>query len=91
MMLCRYCQTEIDDQALICFKCGTATTDPVREPYQESSPQTRVVAPLLLALIFIFTVTFFVVQTLRGYDTAVTVWGMLAAAGVLLVLRLRRR
>ena len=90
-MLCRHCQTEIDEKALICFRCGAATTDPVQPPYEESPRATRVVAPLLLALIFLATVTFFVVQTVRGHQTAVTVWVMLAAAGVLLVLRLRRR
>jgi hypothetical protein len=26
-MLCRNCGTEIADKALICYKCGTATTE----------------------------------------------------------------
>ena len=32
-MLCRSCGTEIADKALICCRCGAATTDPVRQPY----------------------------------------------------------
>src|SRR5438094_436256 len=28
-MKCRHCGTEIADKALICFRCGAATTDPV--------------------------------------------------------------
>lgn len=32
-MLCRSCGTEIADNALICFRCGAATTEPVRQPY----------------------------------------------------------
>lgn len=32
-MTCRSCGTEIADKALICFRCGAATTDPVRKPY----------------------------------------------------------
>ena len=32
-MNCRNCGTEIADKALICFRCGAATTDPVRKPY----------------------------------------------------------
>jgi hypothetical protein len=32
-MNCRSCGTEIADKALICFRCGAATTDPVRKPY----------------------------------------------------------
>ncbi len=32
-MNCRACGTEIADKAIICFRCGAATTDPVRQPY----------------------------------------------------------
>lgn len=32
-MTCRTCGTDIADKALICFRCGAATTDPVRQPY----------------------------------------------------------
>jgi hypothetical protein len=32
-MNCRSCGTEIADKALICFRCGAATSDPVRKPY----------------------------------------------------------
>jgi hypothetical protein len=31
-MQCRTCGTEIADKAIVCFRCGTATTDPVRTP-----------------------------------------------------------
>ena len=31
-MRCRHCGTEIADKALICYRCGAATTDPVRKP-----------------------------------------------------------
>lgn len=32
-MTCRSCGTDIADKALICFRCGAATADPVRQPY----------------------------------------------------------
>jgi hypothetical protein len=32
-MQCRSCGTEIADKALICYRCGAATTEPVRKPY----------------------------------------------------------
>jgi hypothetical protein len=38
-MNCRQCGTEIAEKALICYKCGAATTDPVHQP--PSSPQQR--------------------------------------------------
>ncbi len=33
-MQCRNCGTEIADKAIVCYRCGTATTDPVRRPAQ---------------------------------------------------------
>jgi hypothetical protein len=27
-MICKYCQTEIAEKALICYRCGRATTEP---------------------------------------------------------------
>ena len=27
-MKCRYCKTDIADKALICYRCGKATTEP---------------------------------------------------------------
>jgi len=54
-MNCRQCGTEIADKALICYKCGAATTDPVYQPPSSTRPRSRVnfivtfVALLLLA------------------------------------------
>ena len=36
-MTCRFCQTEIADNALICYRCGRATTDPKVKPPTEGS------------------------------------------------------
>jgi uncharacterized membrane protein YvbJ len=30
-MICRNCGTEIADKAIVCYRCGTATTDPLRQ------------------------------------------------------------
>jgi hypothetical protein len=45
-MTCRSCGTEIADKALICFRCGAATADPVRRPYagRKRSPLPALVA-----------------------------------------------
>ena len=54
-MNCRQCGTEIADKALICYKCGAATTDPVYQPPSNARPRSRTafivtfVALLLLA------------------------------------------
>jgi len=39
-MNCRQCGTEIAEKALICYKCGAATTDPVYQP-PSSRPRRR--------------------------------------------------
>ena len=31
-MICKHCGTEIADKALICYKCGNATTEPRVKP-----------------------------------------------------------
>jgi hypothetical protein len=49
-MVCRNCGTEIADKALICFRCGTATSQPrVTPPRSGRSPGSR--GPLVLALV----------------------------------------
>jgi type VI protein secretion system component VasF len=34
-MICRYCGTEIADKALICYRCGNATTEARIKPPDE--------------------------------------------------------
>ncbi len=89
-MRCRQCDTEIDDLALICFKCGAATTDPVHPP-ADVSPKRSVARPLLLGALFLVVAGFFVVQALGGEPTSPIVWLMLVSAGALLAWRLRLR
>ena len=35
-MICKHCGTEIADKALICYRCGNATTEPRIKPPAES-------------------------------------------------------
>jgi hypothetical protein len=47
-MRCRFCDTEIADKALICYRCGRATTDPrVAAPPPPRTRPTAVAASLL--------------------------------------------
>jgi zinc ribbon protein len=53
-MVCRNCGTEIADKALICYRCGTATTEPRIQPpasYRRPARSPRSRGPVLLALI----------------------------------------
>ncbi len=91
-MLCRSCGTEIADKAIICFRCGAATADPVRQPYVA---KRRSLLPLIgigLALMIGG-----IGATLISLDPTVDIAGAAAAAAGLgvstvpLIRRLRQR
>ena len=48
-MICRHCGTEIADKAIICYRCGAATTDPVRKAV-EIRRRSRVLPAVMLVL-----------------------------------------
>jgi hypothetical protein len=54
-MICRNCKTEIADNALICYRCGRATTDPRVKPPSEGSifEHRRRRSPWLIILIVV--------------------------------------
>jgi hypothetical protein len=60
-MQCRTCGTEIADKALICYRCGAATIDPVHKPPADRGRSrsraiaivAAVIAALLAALVFL--------------------------------------
>ena len=66
-MICKHCGTEIADKALICYRCGNATTEPRIKPPADGPLFDRprrarppmaavviVVVLLLLALLYLF-------------------------------------
>ena len=92
-MQCRNCGTEIADKAIICYRCGTGTTDPVRSPVPvrprraPGPPLAAAVTPLLLALILLFAA-----QTSTHAEALTLGAEASGAAGVLLlIVRLVRR
>jgi len=66
-MTCRSCGTEIADRALICYRCGRATTDPRVKPPEAGSlfdrprrrrgPLATAITIILLALIVLWFLT----------------------------------
>ena len=53
-MICTHCSTEIADKALICYRCGHATTEPrvkppASGPLLDAQPRRR---PRMLAIVF---------------------------------------
>jgi hypothetical protein len=61
-MICRYCGADIADKALICYRCGNATTEPRIKPPDEgpilgrprrSSRLPYVIIAIVLALVLL--------------------------------------
>jgi len=58
-MICSNCGTEIADKALICYRCGTATTEakyqptPLSRSGSRSSLVATVIALALIAVLFV--------------------------------------
>jgi hypothetical protein len=56
-MQCRNCGTEIADKAIVCYRCGTSTTDPVRTPARvkpRRSPLLSFAVAALLVLLALY-------------------------------------
>jgi hypothetical protein len=49
-MTCRHCGTEIAEKAIVCYRCGTATSEPRRQPSQASGRRRLPLIPAAVAL-----------------------------------------
>ena len=90
-MKCRQCGTEIAEKALICYKCGTATTEAKYQPVDIRPRQSFVsfVIPFLLVLLMLFGVY---AGEMGASDTNRLIgWATAVVAVVLLGIRLARR
>lgn len=91
---CRQCGIEIADKALICYRCGTATTEakfkPVT-PSRSSSPAGIVASVLALALLVL--VAMYLGRVPSGETPRLLSWIAVTVAVVVVILRayLRRR
>lgn len=92
-MQCRSCGTEIADKAIVCYRCGQGTTDPVRRPVPitpRRSPLVSFVAAAVMILMALYLGQ--ASRTAADPDRLQTIAGVLAGAAVLLlVVRLLRR
>lgn len=93
-MVCKHCGTEIADKAIVCYRCGTATTEPVRKPAQLPRRGGNVVP--LVGLVLLVLLGLYLGEAGRsapahatGLDIAAA--GCLILAILVLVLRILRR
>jgi hypothetical protein len=92
-MQCRNCGTEIADKAIICYRCGTATTDPVRAPAPLQRRRSLILS-LALAVLFVLLALYMgqASRTVADPGPWQTAAGVLTfAAAVIVLLRLVRR
>jgi hypothetical protein len=91
---CRNCGTDIADKALICYRCGTATTEakfkPAAPPRRTSPLMT---ATSVLALVLLVIVALYMGRTPAGETPHYVSWLAIGVAVVLVIMRafLRRR
>ena len=90
-MQCRNCGTEIADKAIICYRCGQGTTDPVRKPAEIRAAGRIPFAVIVLPLLLILPLLYIAPSTghpdvMRGVAVA-----LLALSAILMVARFSRR
>ena len=86
-MQCRHCGAAIADKALICYRCGTATSEAKYQPAapRRSSSASLVATVLALALLVVLALY---MGRLTGGDTPKLVtWAAVAIAVVIVALR----
>jgi len=83
-MRCRQCGTEIADKALICYRCGTATTEAKFKPVElhdrpplMRSTLTSLVVFLVLALVGAYLAVASQAQTMRTVGIALLIVSVL--------------
>ena len=64
-MQCRNCGAEIADKALICYRCGTPTTEAKYKPAQQRKRSPGWTTPLVISVLFV-AVLILLLLYLRG-------------------------
>jgi uncharacterized membrane protein YvbJ len=92
-MLCRQCGTEIADKAIVCFRCGAGTTDPVRKAVPIKPRRSPILsAGVLVVLVLLALYMGQASRTAANPELPQLAAGLaLGAALVLLLVRILRR
>jgi zinc-ribbon domain len=90
-MVCKNCGTEIADKALVCYRCGHATFEPVRKPAAIGGRGRSIV--VTLGVIVLMLAALFMGQAGTDEVPRIVSWTIAALAAVVLAWRLlvRRR
>lgn len=86
-MICRNCGTEIADKALICYRCGTATTERRITPPAER--QRRSPIPLIVAILLIIAAAVATLPQLAEGTARLAGWAVTVVLTILAVVVFR--
>ncbi len=86
-MICRNCGTEIADKALICYRCGTATTERRITPPAERP--RRGPLPLLITILLIIAGAVLVMPQIPEGTSRLGGWAVVVLLAIAAVLTLR--
>ena len=91
-MRCRNCQTEIADNALICYRCGTAVEELPSVPLARTRGHQRVglLGPAVALIVLVLAALFLGRAVGRGLPRAIS-WTMLALAAIVVSVWIRAR
>jgi hypothetical protein len=58
-MICRQCGTEIADKAIVCYRCGTGTAEPLRKPAEIRRRRSPLVPAIIIILVILAALAWF--------------------------------
>lgn len=87
-MTCRQCGTEIADKALICYKCGTATTEAKFKPAELPDRPPSSGLGVLVTLAVLALAGAGLAESTSQETLRLAGWAIAALSGVLFVARL---
>jgi uncharacterized membrane protein YvbJ len=90
-MTCRTCGTDIADKALICYRCGTATTEAQYRPAARRSTGTLNLVMLALALALVVLLALYFAGAAQGSTPRWFTWVIAATGAALLAVRILAR
>ena len=87
-MNCRSCHAEIAEKALVCYRCGAATTDPKVAPPGAGQPRSALsLGATTLALVVLVAFVLYMQRAGSVGSSPALRWALVACAVIIVVLR----